>query len=57
MDEKKLEELRGHLSEAFNMISAFPVTGDQVELMAATREHLRRAYALTEPEKVSEDGR
>ena len=55
MDEKTIAELRGSLDETFKIISAIPVTGDGVELMAAAREHLRRAYVLTES-KEAEDG-
>lgn len=40
-----MDELLRELDSVFNMISRIPVTGDNVDLMAASREKLRRIYA------------
>lgn len=37
-------EARKLLDEAFALLSAIPVSGDGVELMAAAKEKMRRAY-------------
>lgn len=34
------------LDEAFRLLSAIPVRGDQVEVMAAARAKLREVYSL-----------
>lgn len=47
MSEKK-NDLKTELDAAFNLISALPVSGDGVDIMAAARDHLRTAYKLTE---------
>ena len=47
-----MSELEKELDEAFRLISGIAVSGDGVELMAAARERLRRAYKLAKkPEK------
>ena len=40
-----MEEVLIKLESVFDMISKIPVTGDSVDLMAASREQLRRIYA------------
>ena len=50
-----MNDLQKELDKAFAMISNIPVTGDGVELMAAAREHLRRAYQLAKPEEEESD--
>ena len=40
--------LKKYLIDAYEIFSKIPVTGDQVELMAAGRADLRSAYQLTE---------
>lgn len=40
-----MDELLRELDSVFKMISRIPVTGDNVDLMAASREKLRRIYA------------
>lgn len=41
-----MKELQEKLKKAFNLLSAIPVTGDHVEVMAAARELLREAHKL-----------
>lgn len=41
-----MKELQEKLSKAFNLLSAIPVTGDHVEIMAAARELLREAHKM-----------
>ena len=45
-----MNELQKEINDAYNALAAIPVTGDCVEVMAAAREHLRRAYKLASPE-------
>lgn len=56
-----MNELQKELDQAFNLVSAIPVSGGGVDVMAAAREHLRRAYQLAVPpddeEKEDTDGR
>ena len=40
-----MEELMRELDSVFKMISRIPVAGDNVDLMAASRERLRYVYA------------
>ena len=47
--DKQTETVARHLEEAMQYLSAIPVKGDGVELMAAAKEQLRMAYrAMTE---------
>lgn len=48
---EKMTDLQKEINESYNLISAFHVAGDNVEVMAAAREHLRLAYKLAAPEK------
>lgn len=41
-----MKELQEKLNKAFNLLSAIPVNGDNVEIMAAARELLREAHKL-----------
>lgn len=41
-----MKEVLNELDSVFKMISRIPVTGDNVDLMAASREKLRRIYAM-----------
>lgn len=50
-----MEELKKELDIVFKLISAVPVTGEGVDVMAAARDHLRTAYKLLEQE-VEHDG-
>lgn len=43
-----MNEVQKTINEAFEYVQAIPVTGDSVELMAAAKDALRRAYALAE---------
>lgn len=45
-----MNELQKALDDAYSALAAIPVSGDLVEVMAAAREHLRRAYKLAAPE-------
>ena len=40
-----MKEVLNELDSVFKMISRIPVTGDSVDLMALSREKLRRIYA------------
>ena len=51
-----MNEVQKEINEAFAMLHAIPVTGDSVELLAAAKEHLRRAYRLAGTEKEEDDG-
>lgn len=52
-----METIKMELDEAFKMLSEISVSRDGVELMAAAKEHLRRAYKMCdEDEKVISDG-
>ena len=50
-----MNELQKAINEAYKMISAIPVEGDHVEVMAAARGHLRRAYKLAASELMDAD--
>lgn len=52
---EKKKGLKAELDAAFKLISALPVSGDGVDVMAAARERLRTAYKLVE-EKGNGDG-
>ncbi len=56
-----MNELQKELDQVFRMVSSVPVSGDGVEIMAAAREGLRRAYRLageyTPPAKEDSHGR
>lgn len=49
-------ELQKAIDQAFACVSAIPVSGDGVEIMAAAREHLRNAFKLAQPEKEADNG-
>ena len=49
-----MEELKKELDEAFRLLCGITVSGDCVELMAAAKEHLRRAYGLAK--EAGKDG-
>lgn len=51
-----MTDLQKELDQAFKLLAVIPVNGDNVEVMAGIREHLRTAYRLAEPEKVGSDG-
>lgn len=50
-----MNEIQKQLDKAFTLISAIPVSGDAVEIMAMAREHVRSAYKLAGKDG-SEDG-
>lgn len=49
-------EIKKEIEMAFSLISSIPVTQDAVELMAAAKEHLRKAYKLTNQRKEVQNG-
>lgn len=51
-----MNELQNKINEAYKLISAVSVSGDNVELMAAAKESMRQAFKLAETEEP-EDGR
>ena len=52
-----MTQLQKEIDRVFSYISSLPVSGDNVEVMAAAREGLRRAYQLAGTEKKeNEDG-
>lgn len=51
-----MRELQKEIDRAFACLSAIPVSGDNVEIMAAAREHLRKAFQLARPEKEEDNG-
>lgn len=51
-----MTELQKEIDQAFKLISAVPVSGEAVELMAAARNHLRAAYNMAGKMEASEDG-
>ncbi len=51
-----MTELQKELDRAFKLISAICVSGETVEVMAAARESLRRAYQLAAPPDEEKEG-
>lgn len=58
-----MNDIQKQIDRAFNFLSAVPVTGDRVEVMAAARQALREAHklagdksALAEAHKLAEKG-
>ncbi len=51
-----MTELQKELELAFSCVSAIPVSGDYVEILAAAREHLRSAFKLAAAREEKEDG-
>lgn len=49
-----MKELTNQLDEAFKLISCIPVSGENVEIMAAAKAKLRAAYAYAELNKQEE---
>ena len=50
-----MNELQNKINEAYELISAVSVSGDNVELIAAAKESLRQAYKRAETEE-GDDG-
>ena len=46
----EMTELQEEINNVYTAIAVIPVSGDHVEVMAAAREHLRRAYKLAASE-------
>lgn len=52
-----MTDLQKELDQAFKLMSAVPVSGDGVDVMAAAREHLRTAYQMAaQEEEEKNDG-
>ena len=51
-----MNEVQKAIEEAFKYMQSIPVTGDAVELMAAAKDTLRRAYKLAEKTKEKKNG-
>lgn len=51
-----MKELQEKLKKVYDLLSAIPVAGDHVEVMAAAREQLRQAFKLAHFEKEDGDG-
>lgn len=54
-----MTNVQREIDEAFRLLSAIFVSGDGVELMAAAKKHLRRAFEFSKPvqEEDALDGR
>lgn len=51
-----MTDLQKELDAAFKLLSAVPVSGDAVDVMAAARERLRAAYKLAEEKEGGGNG-
>lgn len=49
MDKEKIKKL---MESAYNLISTFPVSGDNAERMAIARQSLREAFKLIDEEET-----
>lgn len=56
MNENGQSGIRRELDRAFALLSAIPVSGDGVELMAGAKERLRAAYKLAGEAEEVQDG-
>lgn len=45
-----MDALKKEIDEAYKLLSAILVAGENVELMAGAKEHLRKAYRLANEE-------
>lgn len=43
-----MTDIQNEIKQVFDTLSAVPVSGDNVDLMAIARAHLRKAYKLAE---------
>ena len=41
-----MNDIQKEINEAYRMVSAIPVSGDAVDVMAGARIHLKEAYKL-----------
>lgn len=48
MEESDMNELQKELDAVWNLLAGIPVKGDAVDIMAAARGGLRRAFKLAE---------
>lgn len=51
-----MNEVKKQLEEAFQILSAIPVSGENVEIMAAAKAKLRAAYAELNKQEDTENG-
>ena len=49
-----MEELKKHLTQAFDLLSSIPVSGQNVDTMYAARMKLRTAFRLAEDAQNAE---
>lgn len=58
MEERNMNmtELQQELDEVWKLVSMIPVKGDSVEIMAAVRAGLRRAYGMAEASTEKDGG-
>ena len=48
-----MSELQKELEAVWKLLAAIPVQGDAVDVLAAARGGIRRAYKLAEPEEAA----
>ncbi len=53
MEESDMNDLQKELDAVWNLLAGIPVRGDAVDIMAAARVGIRRAYKLAEPEEAA----
>lgn len=51
-----MDEIRKNIIESYNLVSAVAVSGDAVDLIAATRAKLKRAIRLIDEEAKLDGG-
>lgn len=49
-----MKDIMNEIDAAFALVSTLPVSGDNVEIMATVREHLRRAYKMAKDADTTE---
>lgn len=52
MEESDMNELQKELDAVWNLLASIPVKGDAVDIMAAVRGGLRRAFKLAEKDNT-----
>ena len=49
---KEMNDIQKEINDAYRMISAVPVSGDAVDVIAGARIHLKEAYKLAGDQSV-----
>ena len=49
-----MKEAQEHIQDALRILSAFSVSGDALDAIAAVKAHLREAYQLIKPKKETD---